>query len=196
MKNKGYTRKIATTALFSAIAAILMMLNFPVPFMPPYIKFDFSELPALLISFAYGPLWGMLVCLIKNIVNFPFSTASYVGVLSNFILGTLLVVPAGIIYKIRRTRSFAILGLICGTLAMGVVSIFTNYYIIFPFYQTMMPLNEIITSFSEINPAVSDLWDAIILFNFPFNLIKGAACSVITFIVYKKLSPVINGKRL
>ncbi len=196
MKNKGYTRKIATTALFSAIAAILMMLNFPVPFMPPYIKFDFSELPALLISFAYGPLWGMLVCLIKNIVNFPFSTASYVGVLSNFILGTLLVVPAGIIYKIRRTRSFAILGLICGTLAMGVVSIFTNYYIIFPFYQTMMPLNEIIASFSEINPAVSDLWDAIILFNFPFNLIKGAACSVITFIVYKKLSPVINGKRL
>ncbi len=189
---KAHTKKLAITAIFAAIASILMFLNFPVPLMPPFIKFDFSDLPALLISFAYGPLYGITVCLIKNIVNFPFSTASYVGVLSNFLLGTLFVLPAGLIYKIKKTRTFALIGLICGTILMSVASIFTNYYIIFPFYATLMPIDKVMGEFSKINPNVNSLFDAILMFNFPFNVIKGSLCSLITFIVYKKLSPILK----
>ena len=193
---KVSTKKLAVTAIFAAIASVLMFLNFPVPLMPPFIKFDFSDLPALLISFAYGPLYGIVVCLIKNIVNFPFSTASYVGVLSNFLLGVLFVVPAGLIYKIKKCRAFALTGLIFGTVLMSLVSILTNYYIIFPFYTTLMPLDTIMSAFTEINPNVDGLLSAILMFNFPFNLIKGAICSLITFIVYKKLSPILKDSSL
>lgn len=195
MKNNN-TRKLVMTGIFSAVASVLMMLEFSVPFMPEFIKLDLSELPAIIISFAVGPVWGVAVCLIKNLLHLPFSTTQFIGELANFILGALFVLPAGIIYKIRKKRTFAVIGLAVGTLLMSGASLLTNYYITYPFYQNFMPLEAIIGAYQTLNPAVSGLWSALIMFNLPFNIFKGALCSAITFIIYKKLSPVINGKQL
>lgn len=195
MKNNN-TRKLVMTGIFSAVASVLMMLEFSVPFMPEFIKLDLSELPAIIISFAVGPVWGVAVCLIKNLIHLPFSTTQFIGELANFILGALFVLPAGIIYKIRKKRTFAVIGLAVGTLLMSGASLLTNYYITYPFYQNFMPLEAIIGAYQTLNPAVSGLWSALIMFNLPFNIFKGALCSAITFIIYKKSSPVINGKQL
>ena len=97
-KNSNVNRKIAVTGIMSAVSAVLMMLSFNIPIMPSFIKMDFSEFPALITAFSVGPFWGVLVCFIKNLLNLPFTTTAGVGELSNFVVGALLVLPAGIIY--------------------------------------------------------------------------------------------------
>ena len=101
MKN-GNIRKLTVTAMLAAMSSVLMFFSFSVPFMPSFIKMDFSELPALIASFAIGPLSGAAVCLVKNLVNLFFTTTGGIGELSNFLLGVFFVVPAGIIYKIKK----------------------------------------------------------------------------------------------
>ena len=104
------THKIAVTAILSAAATVLMFLSFPIPFLiPPFIKMDFSELPALLAAFSLGPVSGVMVCLVKNLINLLFTTTSGVGELCNFLLGICFVIPAGWIYQVRKTRSGALL---------------------------------------------------------------------------------------
>ena len=100
-------RFIAVTGILGAVSTVLMMLSFSVPFMPSFIKFDFSELPALIAAFSMGPLSGVAVCLIKNLINLTMTTTGGVGELSNFILGACLVLPAGLIYKYRKNRKTA-----------------------------------------------------------------------------------------
>ena len=113
-KSKVYSsqkiRKLTVTAILAAVSAVLMFLDFSVPFMPGFIKMDLSDMPALIASFAFGPLSGVGVCLIKNLINLFTTTTGGVGELSNFILGCMLVIPAGLIYKRKKNRRFALLG--------------------------------------------------------------------------------------
>ena len=166
----------------SAVSAILMMLSFNIPIMPAFIKMDFSELPALITAFSIGPVAGVIVCFIKNLINLAFTTTAGVGELSNFILGVALVLPAGLIYKKMKTRAGAIPW---------------NYFITYPAYIKILnfPLEAILGMYQKINPNVNGLLQALLIFNLPYTFCKGIVISLLTFLLYKRLSPIIKGKK-
>ena len=182
------------TAILAALSSALMFFSFNVPLMPSFIKMDLSELPALIASFCMGPLSGATVCLVKNLVNLFFTTTGGVGELSNFILGIFFVVPAGLIYKYKPNYIGAIIGSLVGAISMAILRVFSNYFVVYPVYTAFMPMDAIIGMYKAINPSVEDLWDCLIWFNMPFTFIKGMISAVITIAVYKKLTPLINGK--
>ena len=122
-------RYLTVTAMLSAVAYILMFLDFSVPFMPSFIKMDLSELPALIGSFAMGPLCGVIICLVKNVLHLFITSTGGVGELSNFILGVAFVLPAGLLYKYKKTRTTALIGSIAGAVIMGAFSIVSNYFL-------------------------------------------------------------------
>lgn len=189
-------RKIAGTGVLSALAYVLMFLEFPIPMIiPNFIKFDVSELPALIASFAYGPVSGVIVCLVKNLLNLLIkSSTGGVGELSNFILGAMFVIPAGILYKHHKTRSAAALGSLLGALFSAIISFFTNYYVVYPIYTKFMPMEAIVGAYKAILPSVDNLKEALIIFNVPFTFCKFAIVTLITFIIYKRISPILKGK--
>ena len=187
-------RKITVTGIMSAVAAVLMFLEFSVPIVPSFLKFDFSDLPAVITSFSLGPLWGVLVELLKNVIHLPFTQSSGVGELANFIIGALLVFPAGLIYKKKKTRGGAVIGSLAGALFAAAVSVPVNYFITYPFYTNFMPMDAIIGMYRAIVPAADTLIKALLIFNVPFTFVKGILCVLITFFVYKPLSRVIKGK--
>ena len=193
MSTATKTRKLIGTSMLAAVSVVLMFLSFPVPLMPSFIKMDLAELPALIGAFAYGPLAGAAVCLVKNLISLMKSSSGGVGTLCNFLLGVCFVVPAGLIYKYNRTRRGALIGALSGAAIMAVLSIFVNYYVVYPIYTAFMPMEAIIGMYQAINPKVQTLWDALIWFNCPFTFIKGLISVVITFIIYKPLSPFLKG---
>lgn len=187
------TRKLTVTALLAAVSTVLTLLNFSIPIMPSFIKMDFSDLPALLAAFAFGPLSGIAVCLVKNIFNLFMSSGGLGGALSNFLLGVLFVTPAGWLYQRKKNRSGALIGSLIGAFSMAVIGILTNYYIVYPIYTAFLPMETIIKMYQAINPYVTDLWTALIYMNFPFTLVKGLLNVAIAFLIYKRLSPVLHG---
>ena len=193
-KSRINTRKIAMTAVMAAVATVLMFISFKLPFMPSFISLDFSELPALIASFTLGPLSGVAVCFVKNLVNLTQSMTGGVGELSNFIIGSAFVLPAGLIYKKHRNLAGAAIGSVLGALFMAVLGLFSNYFIVYPIYTNLMPMEAIMGMYQAINPSVENLWQALIVFNLPFTFCKGLISAVVTLLVYKKLEPVINGK--
>lgn len=196
MKDKKISlRKMTVTAIMSAISAVLMFLEFSVPIVPSFLKFDFSDLPAVITAFAVGPVWGVIVELLKNLIHLPFTQTSGVGELANFIIGALLVFPAGLVYKLKKDRGGALIGSLSGAFVAALVSVPVNYFITYPFYTNFMPMDAIIGAYKAIVPAADTLIKALLIFNVPFTFVKGLVCVVITFAVYKKLSPVIKGKK-
>lgn len=186
-------RMIAMTGMLSAIAFILMYLQFNVPLMPSFIAMDLSELPALIGAFAMGPVQGVVICLVKNLLHLTRTSTGGVGELSNFILGAVFVFTAGMIYKKHKTKKAAIIGSLAGAVVMAVMSVVTNYFIVYPVYTNFMPMEAIIAAYQAINPNVNSLLDCLIIFNLPFTFIKGMISVVITLFVYKRLSPLIKG---
>ena len=191
---KTNTRKLTSIAMLSAVSTVLMFFSFNVPLMPSFIKMDLSELPALIASFTFGPVAGVTVCLVKNLINVMFSTTGGVGELSNFILGSLFVAPAGFIYQKIKTKKGAVLASFVGAATMAMCSVITNYYVVYPVYTNFMPMEAILGAYRAINPNVETLWDALLWFNMPFTFIKGMISVVITMFIYKPLAPILRGK--
>lgn len=188
-------RFITVTAMLSAISFVLMYFEFPIPIMPAFIKFDFSDLPALIGTFAYGPLCGVIVCLIKNLLHLMDSNSMLVGELSNFILGAAFVIPAGLIYKFKKTKKGALIGGITGAVFMGVFCVFSNYFIVYPvYYQVAMPEEAILGMYQAILPSMKSILQSLIVFNLPFTVVKGLISVAITMLVYKPLSPILKGR--
>lgn len=195
MKKYISLHNVALTAMLSAIAFVLMLLEFPIPFLiPAFVKFDFSELPALLASFALGPIYGCVVCLLKNLIHLTVSTSGGVGELCNFLLGCAFVIPTGIIYKRKKNRKRALIGCAIGSLAMAALSFPLNYYISYPMYARIMPLEAILQQYQEIIPSADSLASCLLLFNVPFTALKGIVDTLIAFLIYKPLSPHLKGK--
>ena len=190
-------RALTGTAMLGAVAAVLMYLEFPIPIMPAFVKLDVSELPALIASFAYGPVSGVLVCLIKNLIKLPSTSTAAVGELFNFVMGALFVGVAGIVYKRNKTRKGAIVGAMLGALVMAVVSVPYNYFIVYPVYVVMyhLPLEAIIGMYQAINPSVDGLLTCLLVFNLPFTFVKGVLDAVLCFLIYKPLSPILHGRK-
>ena len=185
--------RIAMTALLSACASVLMFLSFSVPFMPSFIKLDFSELPALLASFSLGPVSGVVVCLIKNLVNLPTTSTGGVGELANFLMGVTFVLPAGLVYRYKKSRVGAMLASIAGAACMAICSLPINYYISYPMYAKWMPIDAIVGMYQAIIPSVDGLLMCLLTFNVPYTLLKGLLNVAICFVIYKPLSPFLRG---
>lgn len=134
----GAARRLTGIAMLSAVAFALQFLEFPIPIMPAFIKLDFSDLPELLAAFAYGPLAGVAVAGIKNLIHLPLSSSMYVGELSNFLLGAVLSVAAGAIYKKHKTKRGALAAAVLSAVIMGLVSVPVNYWIIYPLYYNVL----------------------------------------------------------
>lgn len=206
---RSRTHKIAVTAMLSAAATVLMFLEFPIPFLiPSFVELDFSELPALLAAFSLGPVSGVVVCLVKNVIKgLLFSGTGGVGEMCNFLLGICFVIPAGLIYRYKKTRSGALIGALAGAVIMAVCSVPVNYFISYPVYTKFLPIDviismyqEIITSFNGLLarvgapalPSVNGLLGCLIAFNAPFTLLKGLLDMGLCFLVYKPLSPLLH----
>ncbi len=187
-------RYLTVTAMLSAVAYILMFLDFSVPFMPGFIKMDLSELPALIGSFSMGPLCGVLICLVKNVLHLFITTTGGVGELSNFILGVAFVLPAGLIYKHKKTRKTALAGSLLGAVIMAVFSVVSNYFLVYPVYYNFMPEDRILAAYQLILPSMKSILQCLICFNMPFTFVKGLFSVVITFLVYKHISPILKGR--
>ena len=198
MKKTISTRTIVITALLAAISSVLMYLNFALPIAPSYLKIDFSDFPALLASFSLNPICGMVVCLIKNLISLPASQTQFVGEISNFILSSTFVMTAGFIYHRRKNKKSALIGCIAGALSMSVMAVFSNYFVVYPTYVRLMfggSEMPLIGMASAIIPSVDSILKVVLVFNFPFTLVKGILNAIITFAVYKRISPIIKGKK-
>ncbi|HHY83016.1 MAG TPA: ECF transporter S component [Clostridiales bacterium] len=193
MKIELNVKNLVKIAMLSAVSFVLMLLSFPIAAVfPAFLKLDLSDLPALLGGFALGPVAGILIELIKNILNILIkgTDTGGVGELSNFIVGCFFVVPASIIYVSHKSKRNAYLGLLIGTLFMTVSACFSNYYLIIPLYQKFMPLDQIVAS-SPLK-IVKDMKTFILFAIVPFNLLKCAVISAATILIYKKVSPILH----
>ncbi|MGN1098387.1 MAG: ECF transporter S component [Clostridia bacterium] len=198
MVKMNKTRRIATCAMLAAAAGLLMLFEFPLPFAPFFYEVDFSELPVLIGAFSMGPVAGTVIELVKVLVKLVLkgTSTAFVGDFANFFIGCTLVVPASIIYHMNKSRKNAALALVAGTVVMAVVGSAFNAVYLIPKFASLygMPLESIIAIGTEINPRITSCWSMAIWAVVPFNLVKGAAVSVITMFIYKPLSGIIKGK--
>ena len=187
-------RALTLTGVMGALAFGLMMLEFSIPIMPAFIKLDFSELPALITGFAFGPLWGIAVCFIKNLIHVFISSTGAIGEISNFVLGAVFVGVSALIYKHRKNKKWALISCIIASAVMAVFSVFSNYYIVYPLYVKVlgMPEAAILGMYQAILPSVDNLFEAIAIFNLPFNFVKMMIVSLICFSIYKRISPIMK----
>ena len=190
-------RNIAIMAMMSALAAVLMIFEFPLPFIaPPFYKLDLSEVPILIGAFMMGPVAGVIIEMIKILLNLLMdgTTTAFVGEFANFSIGCALIVPASIIYRRHKTRKTAIIGMIVGSIFMAIIGIFINAYVMLPFFsQTVMPMENIIAMGTAIHPSIDNVLTFCLLTVAPFNVLKGVLVSIITIVIYKKISILLKG---
>ncbi len=188
-------RMLTMTAVLSAIAFVLAFFEFPVPLSPSFARMDLSDLPALIGAFVYGPVSGILIELVKNALQLLTSSTGGIGELANFIMGSSFVVAAGLIYKHHKTKKTAMLACLIASIVMGVVAAIVNYFILLPIFETFMPLDQLIASFGEFMPFIKTKLDVVLFNAFPFNLLKGVGISIVTMLLYKRLTPILKGRQ-
>ena len=192
-KNKNL-RKLVGTAMLAAVAFVLQFLEFPMPLSPSFAKFDLSDLPALIGAFAYGPLWGVVIEAVKNALHLFQTQTGGIGELANFLMGAALVFPAGLIYQKQKSRKTALIGCVVGSLCMGVMAALANYFILLPMFEIFMPIDEVIAAFAAVIPFIHTKLDVVLLNALPMNILKGLVVSLITMLLYKRLSPILKGR--
>ena len=171
---KNNTNRLIKISLLSAVSLVLMYFDFPVLPAFPWLQMDLSDVPALLGTFGFGPLVGVTIELIKNILYFFTKGSSIAGVLANFLFGAALVFPAGLIYHRKKSKKTAIIGMIVGTVVMEVAGIFGNIYILLPLYGMKMTAEQ--------------LTQYVLVGIVPFNAVKALIVNVVTYFVYKRIS--------
>lgn len=193
MKSQTRIRFIAFTALFGALSGVIMLLKFPLPFMPPFFEMDFSPVIEMIGGYILGPISAIIIIVIKILLKMLLSGSHSFGVgeLSNLLLSLVYVLPGVLIYKYKKNKTTGIIGLIVGTILTAIVAIFTNLFLMFPFYETTMHV-DIISICQQINPAIKSNLTLALIGIVPFNIIKNGVCSVITIFVYKRVSKAIK----
>lgn len=188
------TQAIVKVGFLSATAFILMYLEFQVPLFPGFLKLDFSDVPALVASFSMGPLYGVMVELIKNIIHATITQSGGIGEIANFSVGAIFVYTAGIIYQFNKTRKNALLSMVIATIVMAFTASLLNFYVFLPLYQKVMgwPMDAIIGMSKAANKNIVDVKTLIAYGIFPFNVVKGIVLSLITLLIYKKISPALK----
>ena len=187
-------RTISMTAMLSAVAYLLAFVEFPVPLSPSFARMDLSDFPALIGAFAFGPLSGLLIELVKNALQLLTTSTGGIGEIANFLMGASYVVAAGVLYKHRKTKKTALLACVAASFVMGIAAALANYFILLPLFETFMPLDQLIASFGAFLPFIHTKLD-IVLFNaLPFNILKGLVIGGFTMLTYKRLTPILKGR--
>ena len=195
------TRKIAMIGMFSAVAMILHLFDFPLPFAPGFYKLDFSELPILIGGFAFGPVAGVMMEFVKILLKLCVkgTSTAFVGDLANFVIGCSFILPASAIYAFRKSKKRAVAGCVVGTLVMTVFGTAFNAIYLLPAFSKLfhMSLESILEMGSAVNPLMTknNIVSFVVACVAPMNLIKGASVSVVTLLIYKPLSPIIKTGR-
>ena len=193
-------RRAAYVGIFAAIAALLMYIEFPLPFAPGFYELDFSEIPVMICAFSLGPVAGVTAELCKVLLKLVLkgTSTAFVGDFANFVVGCTLVLPASILYYMKKTKKMAIAGLAVGTVVMTIFgSAFNGFYLLPKFSQLFgMPMDAIIGMGTAINPKIKSVWTLVCFAVAPFNILKGAAVSVVTVLLYKHISPILKNKNL
>ena len=189
-------KNLTKIAILSAISAIIMLFEFPLPFAPSFYELDLSEAVILMGGFAMGPMAAVCMELLKNLLNLLINgtITAGVGELANFVMGCAFVVPAAWFYKYHKTMKGAIISLSIGTISLVVAGCLVNYFVMIPAYVALanFPLEAILGMASKVNGLVTGLESMIIFAVAPFNLVKGVVCSVINLLLYKRLSKVLH----
>ncbi len=191
------THKLTVTAMLSTVAFLLMFIEFPVPaLIPAFVKLDISDLPELLAAFSLGPLYGVLVTFLKNLlfVVLHGTSSAYVGELFNFIMGAVFSFSAGFLYQRNKSRKGALLGAVVGALLMATLSVPLNYFVVYPAYVVCykLPLDAIVGMYQAIRPSTDGLLECLLVFNMPFTFFKGVLDVALCFLIYKPLSPLLH----
>ncbi|MCU6686378.1 ECF transporter S component [Dorea acetigenes] len=195
-KSKFTVRTLAQIGMLSAIAIVLMLFEIPLPFAPSFYEIDFSEVPVLVGCFAMGPWAGAMIELIKILLNLASNGTMTAGVgeFANFLIGCAFVIPAGIIYRKMHSRKGAIIGMVSGTLIMTILGCFLNAYLLLPAYSKAfeLPMDALIGMGTAVNAHINGLLTFVVFAVAPFNLLKGVLVSLIVFLIYKKISPILH----
>ena len=200
---KNTTHNLTVAAMLSAVAFILMFIEFPLPMLiPSFVKMDFSDLPALLGAFALGPVYGVVISFMKNLLHIIIkgTSTACVGELCNFILGAVFVLAAGLVYRKMKSRKGALVGSLAGAVLMALLSLPINYFFVYPAYVVLyhLPLEAIVGMYQEILGSIADvptgnaLLNCLMVFNVPFTLCKGILDVALCFLIYKPLSPLLH----
>ncbi len=183
--------------MLAAISTVLMLFEFPLPFIAPsFYELDFSEVPVLIGAFALGPMAGVMTELVKILLNLVINGTDtvFVGEFANFVMGCAFLLPASLLYKHKKSRKSALLGLTIGTLSITGTAVAVNALVLLPAYAVAfrMPVQAFIDMGAAINPAIGNIWSFALLAVGPFNLIKGILVSLITMLLYKHISPILK----
>ena len=188
------TRRLVAIALLGAITTILMYFETPLPFFPPFLKIDLSNLAVIIGAFLFGP-WAVIpIAFIPNFFHFLSSSSGGAGQLANFLLSCAYGIPAGMIYSKIHSKKGALLGTALGVVLATIGGALTNMYIIIPFYANVMlfPLQAIWAACAAVNPLIVDMKTYILYGAIPFNLLKYTVVSILTIVIYKPISRIIH----
>ncbi|OFK84307.1 ECF transporter S component [Peptoniphilus sp. HMSC062D09] len=189
------TKDMTKVAMLSVIGFVLMYFQLPLTFVaPPFMKLDISDLPVLMGAFTMGPVYGIIIAGLKNLMHIIFkgTMTAGVGELSNFIISSTFALVSSYIYRKHRTYKGAVLSMTVGVVAMTILAMASNYFVVFPLYGKVMPMEAIIAMGSAITPKITGLFTMMIYSVLPFNLIKGFTTSAVMMLVYKKISPLFK----
>ena len=191
-------RRAAYVGIFAAIAALLMYIEFPLPFAPGFYELDFSEIPVLICSFSLGPVSGVVCEFIKELLKLFLkgTSTAFVGDLANFVVGCSFILPASVVYFAQKTKIGAIVGMGVGTAVMTIFGSLFNAVYLIPAFSVLFdkPLEVIIGMGTDINPAIVSVNTLVLFAVVPFNLLKGVVVSVITFFLYKHIERLLRMK--
>ncbi len=197
MKTNSKIRLVCVVAILGALAGVLMLIEFPLPIAPPFYKVDLSLVSALLAGFSLGPVAGLLVCLVKVLISILLNgtTTAFVGEFAALLMDSSFTLCAALIYKKEHTKKGAIKALIWATVTLMLIGGLTNYFILVPAYVKFMniPLEAIVSMGNAIFKSVNSLFTLILFCTVPFNLIKGLIISIVTYLLYKRVSPLLQG---
>ena len=192
MNQKSRVRQMALIGLLGGISGIMMYIQFPLPFLPPFMSYDPSSIVEMIGGFALGPVAAILIILVKLLIKIVLqgTSSAFTGEIQNFLISCSYVLPAVLIYRRRKNKKSAVTGMAVGTVLCAIVAVFTNVYMIIPFYVTLMGMSmeSIILMCSKINPYMNSMVTVAIVGIVPFNIIKFGVNSLVTSLLYKRIS--------
>ena len=185
-------RDLALCGVLGGMSTILMYIRFPLPFLPPFMSFDMAGVIEIIGGFVMGPLAAFAIIMVKVVLLLitQGSMSAGTGEIQNILLSSAYVIPAVIIYMRHKTKKRAVIGMAVGTVCCAILAVFTNMYLIIPFYVSFfgMTMGDIIKMCQSVNPYIKGPWGLVLMGVIPFNLVKNGILSVITYLTYKKIS--------
>lgn len=194
MNRRVIITKIAKIAVISALAGVVNLFTVPLPFFPPFYEMDFSDVIVLIGGFHLGPWAVFIIEAIKQLINLCVNgtITAFVGEIANFLMGVAFVFPAAFLYQKKKTFVGALCGIGLGLASLTVVSALLNYFALIPIYAKVFGMETVLKMTKDVIPAVNDLKSLILLGTIPFNLCKGLVCSLLTVLLYKRVSPLLK----